>query len=146
MKQKILLPLVCYLLIFLFVYASVNKVLDIQKFQVQIGQSPMLTDFAPFLAFFVPGVELIISVMLAIGRFRLFGLYGAFCLMVMFTSYIVFILQYSDDIPCSCGGVLESLGWKEHLVFNVFFVVVAGIGIVMEATLRNDKTIKYAHE
>lgn len=139
MKQKILLPLVCYLLIFLFVYASVNKVLDIQKFQVQIGQSPMLADFAPFLAFFVPGVELLISVMLAIGRFRLFGLYGAFCLMVMFTSYIVFILQYSDNIPCSCGGVLDTLGWHEHLVFNVCFLLLAAFGIVLQVQGKEGK-------
>ncbi|MEG0917288.1 MAG: hypothetical protein RSF68_09775, partial [Myroides sp.] len=35
-----------------------------------------------------------------------------------FTVYIFLILNYSPFVPCSCGGVLEDLGWWEHLWFN----------------------------
>jgi len=38
--------------------------------------------------------------------------------MTAFTVYIFLILNYSPFVPCSCGGVLEDLGWWEHLWFN----------------------------
>jgi hypothetical protein len=43
----------------------------------------------------------------------------------MFTFYIVIILNFSSFIPCSCGGILEKLGWREHLIFNIFFLFLA---------------------
>jgi hypothetical protein len=49
--------------------------------------------------------------------------------MTMFTAYIVAILKFSDFVPCSCGGVLEHLGWPEHLILNIAFTVLALIGI-----------------
>ncbi len=45
-RQFIILETIRVLYILLFVYAAVNKLLDIEKFRVQIGQSPMLTDIA----------------------------------------------------------------------------------------------------
>src|SRR5690606_28267369 len=46
--------------------------------------------------------------------------------------YIAAILNLGVFIPCSCGGVLEKLGWTEHLVFNCVFVALALVGIVLE--------------
>ena len=139
-KKKIALEIICFLFILLFTYAAVTKLMDVQKFTVQIGQSPLLTDFAPVLAWAVPGVELLIAGMLAITRLRLVGLYAAFSLMVMFTAYIIAILQFSEDIPCSCGGVLESMGWTEHLMFNIGFVILGMSGIILHSrTEENTK-------
>lgn len=119
------------LFIVLLVYAALSKLLDYEKFVVQIGQSPLLTHYAGFMAWFIPAVEMLIAVLLAWARLRLAGLYAAFALMVMFTAYIIVILNFSEHIPCSCGGVLEKLGWKEHLVFNIVFVLLALTGIVL---------------
>ncbi len=51
--------------------------------------------------------------------------------MVMFTAYIVLITRFSDYVPCSCGGVLEKLSWDQHLVFNIGFVVLGFMAIVI---------------
>ena len=139
--KKVALEIICFLFILLFTYAAVTKLMDYQKFTVQIGQSPLLTDFAGVLAWAVPGVELLIAGMLAITRLRLIGLYAAFSLMVMFTAYIIAILQFSDSIPCSCGGVLEAMGWTEHLIFNIGFVLLGFTGIVLHSPEgRSNKT------
>ena len=132
-KKKIALEIICFLFIFLFTYAAITKLIDYQKFTAQIGQSPLLTDFAGVLAWAVPGVELLIVGMLAITRLRLAGLYTAFGLMVMFTAYIIAILQFGDSIPCSCGGVLEAMGWTEHLIFNIGFVLLGVAGIALHS-------------
>jgi uncharacterized membrane protein YphA (DoxX/SURF4 family) len=131
MKRKIAIEVISFLFILLFVYAAVSKVLDIQKFRVLIGQSPVLTPIAGFVSWFVPAAEIVVSLGLAVPRWRYRGLMGAFSLMVMFTAYIISILQFSEHIPCSCGGVLQILGWKEHLAFNVTFILLAGVAIVL---------------
>ncbi len=134
-NEIVLIIATCFIL--LLVYAALTKLLDYQKFVVQIGQSPLLTNYASSIAWSIPAVEILIAVLLAWQRFRLVGLYGAFVLMVMFTAYIAAILSFSEDIPCSCGGVLEKLGWKEHLLFNVMFILLAIAGIVL--TRQSDK-------
>lgn len=138
MKKQVALEIICFLFILLFTYAALMKLQDVQKFTVQIGQSPLLTDFAGIVAWAVPVSELLIAGMLAITRFRLVGLYGAFGIMVMFTAYIIAILQFSEHVPCSCGGVLESMGWTEHLIFNIVFILL-GLGGVMLYTRREER-------
>jgi hypothetical protein len=133
---KIIVEFISLLLVFLFVYAAANKLMDVQKFKVQLGLSPLLTAYASWLAWIVPLSEVCISVMLMIARTRLIALYMSFSLMVVFTSYIVAILKFSDFVPCSCGGILESLNWTEHLVFNCVFVLIAMVGVYLEATLH----------
>ncbi|MET3730549.1 DoxX family protein [Moheibacter stercoris] len=136
MKLKIskagFLDLICYLFVLLFVYASVSKLLEFQDFQTQLGQSPLLGAFAIPISYGVILVELGLAVLLCLEKYRRIGLYGSFVLMVMFTAYIIIILNFTSFTPCSCGGVLESLGWTEHLIFNVAFIVLAGIGIYLQ--------------
>ncbi|WP_413999293.1 MauE/DoxX family redox-associated membrane protein [Flavobacterium sp. W1B] len=122
--------MICLLYILLFVYAAVSKLLDFENFQVQLGQSPLLSAFAGWVSWGVPIVELVIALLLVFPRFRLVGLYAAFSLMVMFTTYIYIILNFSPHIPCSCGGILEKLSWSQHMFFNILFIVLAFIAFL----------------
>lgn len=143
MKRKIVLEIISFLFIVLFVYAAVTKLIDYKKFTVQVGQSPLLTDFAPFVAWFIPSVEIAIALLLSFTQTRTVGLYGSLSLMAMFTAYIIAILNFSDSIPCSCGGVLEKLGWTEHLVFNIVFILLALAGIVLSSQKVSDETVAF---
>lgn len=140
--QKVILELICLLYILLFVYAAVSKLLDFENFQVQLGQSPLLSAFAGWVSWGVPIVEIIIALMLVFPRFRLVGLYAAFSLMVMFTAYIYIILHYSSFVPCSCGGVLEKMSWDQHLIFNIVFILIGAQGILLLS--QKNKTILYS--
>lgn len=129
--RAIAVEVICLLFILLFVYAAVSKLIDLDEFQVQIAQSPLLSAYANYAAWGVPGSELIISASLLFPKYRFLGLYASFSLMVMFTTYIIIILNFTSFIPCSCGGVLEKLGWTEHLVFNLGFILLAFIGLIL---------------
>ncbi|MEG0852065.1 MAG: hypothetical protein RSH24_19495, partial [Flavobacterium sp.] len=107
-----------YFFIILFVYAAVSKLTDFENFQVQVAQSPLLSAFATFIAYATVIGELVIALMLCFNKSRLLGLYFFLGFMTAFTVYIFLILNYSPFVPCSCGGVLEDLGWWEHLWFN----------------------------
>lgn len=79
-----------------------------------------------FLAYTLPVAEMITVILLVINTTRLLGLYFSLLLMVLFTGYVLAVLLgLFGRIPCSCGGVIELLGWKEHLVFNVFFLLIS---------------------
>ncbi|ANF50317.1 tellurium resistance protein TerC [Chryseobacterium glaciei] len=121
-----ILPVIfAYCFALLFIYASISKILDFANFQVQLAQSPLLSAYAGFISYAVIVAELVIAVLLFIKSTRLAGLYLSLGIMVSFTVYIYLILNYSDFIPCSCGGILEKLGWTEHLIFNIVCVLTA---------------------
>lgn len=140
MKKTLIIEIISCLFILLFTYAAITKFIDYEKFVVQIGQSPLLTAFARWIAWIIPLIEVIMCVMLAVPRWRLMGLYASFSLMVMFTTYIICILTLSVYVPCSCGGILEELGWVEHLFFNIGFVVLAIIGVLLHYNQKSHTT------
>lgn len=142
-SKKIILEIICGLYILLFTYAAVSKLLDYQQFNVQLGQSPVLAAYADIIVWAVPFGEIVISLMLFFTRFRLIGLFASFFLMVMFTAYIIVILNFSDHVPCSCGGILEQLGWTEHLIFNGVFIALAFIGILLLTDEKNPTEQQY---
>lgn len=137
--RKVFPVLVSYLFILLFVYAAVSKLLDFNTFQNQLGQSPLLSAYAHWIVWVVPISEILIAVLLSIHQFRILGLYGFYGLMVMFTTYIIIILNFTSFVPCSCGGVLEKLGWTEHLIFNIAFIILSGIAIFALSHGNNTK-------
>ncbi|KFC19702.1 MauE/DoxX family redox-associated membrane protein [Chryseobacterium sp. FH1] len=129
-KTKFVL-LTGFFFILLFCYTAISKMFDFENFQVQLAQSPLTNAYSISISYTVILVELIIVCLLCVPRLRLIGLHASFTLMSLFTIYIYIILNYSDNIPCSCGGVLEKLGWSEHLIFNLVCAAIALIAIVI---------------
>ncbi len=128
---SILVPVTAYLYVLLFVYAGISKLLDYENFTVQLGQSPLLSAYAGLIAPTVIALELLLSLSLIRKNTRLIGLYASLFLMVAFTVYIYLILNYSDFVPCSCGGIIEKMNWTEHMVFNISFAALALFAIVL---------------
>jgi hypothetical protein len=77
-----------------------------------------------------------------IPRFRLKALYTSLLLMIGFTLYIILLLRFSSDLPCSCGGILEQLTWPQHIVFNSIFAFLAILAITLsKINSKHNKTI-----
>src|SRR5690606_37858627 len=121
---------VSYLCIILFVYAAVSKWLDFETFKNQLGQSPLLSAYADIIVWALPSSEIVIASFLCFKKSRVIGLYSFYFLMIMFTAYIIIILNFTSYTPCSCGGVLEKLGWIEHLYFNLAFIILSALSIL----------------
>ncbi|OPC69882.1 tellurium resistance protein TerC [Elizabethkingia miricola] len=136
--RKHFVTIVSILLALLFVYAAVSKMLDFEAFQVQLAQSPLLSAYAGIISYSIIIIEIIVAISLFIPYTNRYGLYAALGLMSAFTIYIYLILNYSDFIPCSCGGILEKLGWTEHLLFNLIFVFLLVVAIINISYKRNE--------
>jgi len=131
MKWNTIIEIIVLLFATLFLYTGISKLMEYAVFKEQIALSPLLKPVSRWLAIILPITEIIVSVILFIPITRLKGLYASLLLMVLFTGYIVYILIYNDHLPCTCGGVLESLSWKQHLLFNSICIVLALTGIVL---------------
>jgi uncharacterized membrane protein YphA (DoxX/SURF4 family) len=125
MLRKAVLETICLLFILLFVYTAFSKFIDYENFRAVIGQSPLITRFAPVLAIVVPLAEIVIALLLVIPRYRRAGLYASFAIMTLFTVYIVVLMTLAEKIPCSCGGVISMMSWTQHLYFNILFTLLA---------------------
>ena len=131
MKQKVTIEMIDFLLIGLFVYAASSKLWEYNTFKIQLEDSSYLKSVAGIIAWLVPTMELGIALMLTVKSTRFYGLLSAMLLLIIFTAYIAVMLLSGNTLPCSCGGVISSLSWKEHLVFNIFFVVISIAGLVL---------------
>lgn len=131
--RQITVTAVAMLYIALFVYAALSKLLDFSAFRMQLSQSPLLSAHAQWLSWLVPSIEILLAVLLSFPKTRLWALFFSLNLMVMFAAYIYIILHYGSFVPCSCGGILEKMGWKEHLIFNIVFVFLAITAFVFES-------------
>jgi len=132
MSRKLLIEVLSALLVFLFIYTSISKLLDYHTFRQQLGQSPFITLYAPVIVWALPLGEIIIAGLLLYPRTRLTGFYLSFFILSLFTFYLVAMLRLSYFIPCSCGGVLQHLSWNAHIVFNIAFIILSTIGVLLQ--------------
>ena len=135
-KRQAIVETICYLYSILFLYTASSKLLELSDFKLQLGRSKFLGPFAEWIAWMVPLLEIVLAILLLTKVYRLVALYGSLLLMTFFTGYIAWMLRFSDHIPCSCGGVISSMGWETHLVFNACWMVLALIGIVLLENLK----------
>ena len=130
MKSKTALDIISFFLIFLFVYAALSKLFDFTQFKGQMYNQTLPHAIATTLVWTLPGIEIITALLLLSDNTKLYGFYLSFILMALFTGYIILVLSnYFGRVPCSCGGVITALGWKTHLVFNLFFLLLSILGI-----------------
>lgn len=123
--QNSLSNIISYTLIFLFVYTAASKIAGHNQFEYTLGDIPLIGKFKGLLAWFIPAIELAISILLVIPGTKRIGLLLSGILLVVFTVFIGAMLLSKEKLPCSCGGVVQQLSWQQHLVFNIFFILLA---------------------
>lgn len=144
LKRKIILEIIYGLFILLFLYTAVSKLSNRDGFESVISRSPLIKNNAPIVSWGVPLLELVIVVSLLLPKLRHIGLWLSTALMVLFTGYLFYIIYFTPELPCSCGGVLRYLTWKQHLVFNLFFTALGIWGIWLnKPTKNNDQAIQH---
>ncbi|MGC4102463.1 MauE/DoxX family redox-associated membrane protein [Ferruginibacter sp.] len=131
------LQLIPLLLILLFAYTGTSKLTGHEKFLTQLEQLDMPYLITHFAAMAVPVAELLIAFLLVTERFKQAGLWLSVAAMLFFTVYVMVILS-GKHIPCSCGGVISKMSWKQHLYFNISFLLLATWALYYK--------INYAHK
>lgn len=135
------------LLMMLWSYAAVSKIADYGKFvaQMQLAPIPLMILLGPILGWLIPAIELILVGMLITEKSRRAGLIFSFLLLLTFEVYIAVMLLSGLDLPCTCGGLISSLQWKEHLIFNAVFMFISIFPFISSGFRnRNNNSNRYS--
>lgn len=111
--------------ILLFVYTATSKLLALNTFEAVLSKSPVIGGASSVVAVAIPVLEFVIGLMLVFRSTRKIGLYCFLYTMLCFTGYILYMLLTSSKLPCSCGGVITSLSWQQHLWLNSIISLMA---------------------
>jgi putative oxidoreductase len=142
--KYILTQIYVALVFFLFAYTASSKFFDMHKFvfQMSLAPLPLMKTLAPTLGWLVPSIEILICLAIVGGiyyyRYQMLALYTTVVLMTTFAVYIGLMLLTHSKLPCTCGGIISSLGWGEHLLLNAFFIIA---GILSISYLKKNQTL-----
>ncbi|OPB94553.1 MauE/DoxX family redox-associated membrane protein [Elizabethkingia ursingii] len=136
LKSCIVLTVTIFFVV-LFSYTGVSKLLDFEKFQSQIASTTSLGSYGPLLAYALIFSELLTALLLSVHRTHLIGFYTCLGLMGIFTGYIYTILDHSQIVPCTCGGILQNMNWWTHLYFNIGCIIALVIAIIWKKKENN---------
>ena len=138
MKKALLVDVISSLLILLFAYAALSKLFAYQNFKGQLYWFPFIRNYRGLISWSVPSIELVIVALLIIPKTRYWGLISSAAMMFIFTAFLILMLNFGGKmLPCTCGGIISSLHWKGHIVFNLFFLGIAVTGILLDKRSRN---------
>lgn len=129
MSRKLIAEIIGGLFILLFLYTALSKLSEISVFRLVLRSSPLIAGYANIISISIPASEILISVLLFIPGTRRWGLYASFVLMLVFTFYLAYMITSTPELPCSCGGAISKMSWKQHLLFNIAFTLLALAGI-----------------
>lgn len=129
--KSVFSTLIVCMFIFLFGYTALSKLFRHTLFLITLRESPLLHSAATIFSWLIPAVELITTMLLLIKRTKRIGMYVTFSLMVAFTGYILLLLSYNSNLPCSCGGIIQYLSWKQHFILNILLTFFAFFEIIL---------------
>src|SRR5690606_1000228 len=97
------------------------------------------------LIYTLPILEIAVVLLLIIEGWRTLGLWLSALLMAAFTGYIgVALLGAWEKLPCGCGSVISGLSWKQHFWFNLFFLLLSIIGILLQRNIQRNHRSRLA--
>lgn len=140
--RKVIFDMTCYLYIALYLYTAHDKLTDYATFEGVLSRSVLLGSFSAYIARGLPLLEIAIGLLLILPWTRLKGLWAATGLMVLFTLYLAYMLLFSTERTCHCGGFISQLSWTGHLFFNLAFVALGAFALYINKAHNNKSRLQ----
>lgn len=125
-----------FILILVWAYTFVSKVLDFDTFARQIKGAYLLSAAGGILPYLLQVVHVGIVILLLNKSWRRMGLLVSLSVIIAYTAYLIYILKFAPSIPCSCIAVLRSMNWADQLYFNSGVLAINLIGLITFSSLR----------
>jgi len=129
-KTKVFTDLISYLFILLFIYTASSKIFTFQDFNNMLHVVPIFGPYHMEISVLIISAEIIIGALLIIPFTKKTGLLATLILMLIFTIYLIYMVSFEKVLPCSCGGVISSLSWKNHIWFNAGLIFLSSLSLL----------------
>ncbi|MDP3467558.1 MAG: DoxX-like family protein [Daejeonella sp.] len=124
--DDILNRIVIALLILLWIYSGVSKLIESEETQQQILNQIVPKVLSRAILWGISIIEILTALLLSFRTTRPTGIIISVALMGVFCLYIgAVVLGLFRYTPCSCGGIIANLSWTQHLIFNACFLAIA---------------------
>ncbi|MFD2968792.1 MauE/DoxX family redox-associated membrane protein [Sphingobacterium bambusae] len=142
MKNQFFITLFHGVLVFVFLYSALSKLLDFGYFKAELDKSPFLERWTVVLDYLIPLSEIIVVIMLLVKSTRTLALYLYLYMMSSFCFYVYLMMTKAHYLPCACMGLFGKwLSWEAHLLVNVFLLVLT----ILVILLNNKDSARAAH-
>jgi len=132
--------LIIYGYAFLYMYTGWAKFMNMATFIRGNSKIPHLGQYAKLIGYGIPSLEIVLAILLVIPVYRIkrFALWTSTSLMALFIIYLSLMVKFAEKKLCHCGGAIESMGWKTHIVFNIIWLI-AGIFALVKTKVIHSK-------
>lgn len=134
--RSLSIDVISLLYVSLMLYTAISKVRTFTETREQLSLMPLMEQYSDLVAFGLPALEVIIALIIFIPRTRRLGLYLVSGLMILFTLYVAYLIRFHPHLPCTCGGLISTLSWPQHLIFNSVFIIMGILAIYLDKKLR----------
>ncbi|MGN0019980.1 MAG: MauE/DoxX family redox-associated membrane protein [Sphingobacterium hotanense] len=132
--------LIIMLLLALWLPVAIDKILDFAAFRSGILNQPFPDLLGYILIYLLPVLEIATVATLVVSRLQKLGLIMSTTLLIVFSTYIaIALLGAWEQLPCGCGSVINGMNWKQHLIFNLIFLIISIWGLYLWNKLRGSK-------
>lgn len=120
MKKQLLAEIGTGFLVLLFIYTGSIKLMEHNIFQIQLSLSPLLKPVSLILSWILPITEITLAALMIFSRTKLLGYVLSAGLLLGFIVYLTYMVSNYNNLPCTCGGIINKMTWKQHIYFNIF--------------------------
>ncbi|WP_294184247.1 MauE/DoxX family redox-associated membrane protein [uncultured Sphingobacterium sp.] len=125
---------------FIYMYTGWAKFMNMAAFIKGNSKIPYLGQYAKLIGYGIPSLEIMLAILLVIPVYwiKRAALWASTVLMILFTVYLSLMVKFVEHKLCHCGGVIESMGWKTHIAFNIIWLI-AGIFALVKTKVKHSK-------
>ncbi|WP_394332499.1 MauE/DoxX family redox-associated membrane protein [Chryseobacterium kwangjuense] len=129
--KNLIAEIVIFLILLMWAYTFVSKVLDFDTFRRQINGAYLLSSLGSPLPYILQVLHLSLVVLLIKKSWRKIGLITSLSVLLLYTGYLIYILKFAPSIPCSCISLYSALNWNDQLLINLAVLLLNIIGLIM---------------
>ena len=119
------------LLVAFFAYTFINKVLQLESFKLNIARTAVFhglwVDIVAYTALVAEAASILLLIFV-----RRWGQLFSLAMMLGFTGYILYLSATNRYEVCGCGGVLNGLHFRWHLLINLAIVFLLFLSIIYQ--------------
>ncbi|WP_395043083.1 MauE/DoxX family redox-associated membrane protein [Flavobacterium sp.] len=120
--QKAIAEFIYLFIILFFCYTAVNKLMNLESFRTNLVKTSIFSiKTANYFSYLVIIIELFVVTVLLF--FKQKGLLLFCFLILIFTLYISFLRFKGFYEVCGCGGILNGLQYKYHILINLCLII-----------------------
>lgn len=121
--EPFLRTLLYYGLILFISYTLMNKLLNIQSFQMNIAKTGVFSNTLIYVVSYLTLFIEFISILFLVFTKKA-GLIFTFFMFSIFTIYIGYLRFFDKYEICGCGGILNGLSFNIHLLINIGLITI----------------------